>query len=267
MNDEINNDVSDDLDNDIVNDVSDDLDSNLDNDLETTETTEEEQQPERTKLTDAALKAVNKKHFLYKEEERKRMALEQELAQLKAQYVKKEPDIPPMPDYYDPDFDEKVKARDDAIKSAALTQMQQAQMEAMRYQQEQLAHQEQLKILKQSEAALISNASKAGITEQELIESAQTLAAYGLSGDIGMALLNDPDGALMINYLGKNADELERIAAMTPYQAGTYIATTVRAKIGQLRPKSTQAPRPAAGVTGQGAANQRYPHSAGVTFE
>lgn len=239
---------------------------------ETQEEAQEEQQKEtpeqkRTKLTDAALKAVNKKHFLYKEEERKRIALEQENAQLRAQYAPKADEIPPMPEYYDPDYETKVKARDEAIARKAQNEAQQAQYQALQYQQQLRQQQEYQEAVRQSEAALVNNAKKLGITQAQLMESAQTIAAYGLNGDIGLALMSEPDGALIINYLGSNPAEVEKIAMMNPYQAGAYIASTIRAKASNLRPKTTHAPAPSQGVKGKGDGQRRYQHIGGVTFE
>lgn len=217
--------------------------------------------PEQQAIFD---KAIGEKVFKAREEERKRHEAERRIQELQAKLPQDlRPDIPPPPDAWDDDYEDKISQRDEAIKKAAeydarkLVEQQYQQQEQQRIQQ---AKQQELMTQVQ---AYSERAKSFGIDEVSLRDAGQRVAQYGISDDVASFILNDEEGPLITDYLAKNPLELERVRSMSPVQAGIYIATTVKPKTART---PTKAPPPADVVDGKSApARERGPK--GATFE
>jgi len=176
--------------------------------------------------------------------------------------------IPPMPDPFDDDFDDKVKARDQAIiananynaqNQAYLQQQQDSQQQAAQAKQEQIG---------KSVQDYTSKAVGLGIKQEELKAAGNTVAGYGLSDDLVMYILADSDGPLITKYLAANPRDGYQLASMSPYQAGSFL-DGVKAKAGALKPKKTNVPNPATNLQGNGVdpSKTKYKNLGGTKYE
>lgn len=207
-------------------------------------------------------KAIGKKTFEMREAERKleaeraeRMRMEAELAKFKAPVV----EVPPMPDPYSDNYEEKVRQRDEAIALRAAYNAQQEQYkQAQAYQQQQEAIRRQQE-LEESVTAYKANAVKLGVKQEELAQAAQTVANYGINEDLALAIIGDEHGALITTYLANNMTDLDKVVRMSPIQAAMYIANEIKPKAIARKPKISSAPEPAEKITGNGVNRSSLP--------
>jgi len=215
-----------------------------------------------------AQKAINKQHRKYREEQRKREELEKRLKDLEQQsQTLNNVDIPPIPDSWDENYEDKVKARDAAILQKAKIEASQ-QLQAEREANEQRAREaEELKQSQQRNDKFLENARKLGVSQEALNEAQDIVISYGVGDMPGLAaaLVDDPDGPVMVQYLASNLLELNEIVNADPVLAGIKLAN-VKVKAAALKPKPTAAPDPATSLDGRGAPEkQRGPK--GATYE
>lgn len=222
---------------------------------------------------DSVQRAINKQHRKFREEERKRLALEKELEEARKQLEAKsttveDVEIPPIPDPWDDDFDLKVKAREEAIqrKAQADYQRQLAEDQAFRTQQEQ-----ELKRQRETQEKLETYAKRAaeqGIKEQDLIAAANRVADAGVQPDVANFLLTDSDGPAITAYLADDGNimELYELAEMNPVAAGMKL-NEIRAKAIAMKPKASSAPPPPETINGRGAVEKVSPFIAKAKFE
>ena len=177
-------------------------------------------------------------------------------------------EIPPMPDSFDDDFDVKVKQRDDAIIAQANFN---AQNNAY-LQQQQLSQQQAAQVAQQQQAELANsftaNAKKTGATDEEFNAVVSTLNNGGMTGDIGNAIMSDPDGYFIAKHLAANPQEAHELNTMNPILAGAKFAE-LKQKASALRPKTSNTPAPVdslQGVTSDFEAKQ-YKYIAGAEIE
>ena len=175
--------------------------------------------------------------------------------------------IPDMPDSFDDDFDAKVKQRDEALIAQANYN---AQNNAY-LQQKQLSQQQAAQAAQQKQAELANsftaNAKKMGATDEEFNSVVNTLNNGGMTGDVGNAIMSDPDGYFIAKHLAANPQEAHELNTMNPILAGAKFAE-LKQKASALKPKTSNAPSPASSLQGKGVdpdAN-KYKHSKGVKF-
>ncbi len=218
-----------------------------------------------------AQKAINKQHAKYREEERKRkeaesriQAMEQKLQ--KFETSKPEPTVPPIPDPYEDDYEEKVKARDIAIKERARFERDQ---EFKTEQETKLAEEkqtlEQKKAQEQSQR-FEKRTAEIGLDAETVSKAVKAVVDYGVNQDIAQFLLSDDDGPAMVAYLAGNPIELSELNEMSPMQAAIKLNSEVREKAGSVRPKQSNAPDPAITLSGNGVPEASDPWVAGGKF-
>jgi len=202
-----------------------------------------------------------------REAERKASQLEQEAEALRLKVQQYEapirPDIPPPPDPYDDGFAEKVRYRDAMIARAAQYDAHQAwqqNQQAMAAQQRQQAEQDKLR---DTVTTYSEKAEKLGISAQELAQSGQIVAAYGISNEVAEHILNDDQGPAITRYLAKNPLEMDKVMGMTPLKAAAYIEATIKPAT-QSPPRL--APEPTESLRGSGA-RERERGPKGAVFE
>tara|TARA_R110000751_G_scaffold145499_1_gene249077 strand:+ start:75 stop:884 length:810 start_codon:yes stop_codon:yes gene_type:complete len=205
----------------------------------------------------------------YKEERRANEA-EQELAKLKAQYVNNAPtsepaqntNVPVLPDdIYDEDAMRKYHVDSQAYytqtaQGAAKSQYEQQQQES--------AQQAQSAKHQVSVDSYASNATRDGVNLDKLLIAEQTLKQNGLSNELGSFLLNDVNGAKVVEYLSDNPAEMHEILSLDPVSAGIRIANEIKPKALSQTPKVSGAPDPIPEVKGGGYVavddfDKRYP--------
>lgn len=232
--------------------------------------TDKAEKPERPINQQAVDKRINKAIREKYEEKRKREKIEHELQQARQkleQYDKKIVDIPDMPDAFDPNFDEKIKQRDEALK-------EQARIEAKKViEQEHLENQMRQQAQKDRDTIngyvqnMFSNAQKIGINEDELRQADDTVAGFIKDAGLATFILSQNDAPLIIHHLANNLSELENISRMNPIEAAAYIATSVTSSAKKYRPNIPTTPDPLDIPQGKAKGTKQSEYLDGVEFE
>ena len=214
-------------------------DSTVEVDGAASEAAEEKLLPENVQ------KVINRKHWQAKEAERKLEAANKRLAELESKLnTNQEPQIPEMPDTYDPEYAAKVMDRDKKVAEHAqwkanqdfqVKQQQTQAEEARRKQQEQL--QQQITVYDQ-------RVVQSGISPEESIQQ-QNIVAPVLGADLSYFVLNHAEGPAIVKYLSQDVMALDKIANMHPMDAASYIGTEVVKKAVKVKKSATtQTPDP-----------------------
>lgn len=95
------------------------------------------------------------------------------------------------------------------------------------------------------------NAETFNINQDQLKQAGQTVKDSGLSLDVQMFLLDDPQGPLIVTTLANNPVELDKIRSMSPLQAAAYITTDVKPKLAGTG-KQSETPNPPGIIDGGG---------------
>ncbi len=237
----------------------------------TPEQAEEAKRKSQEDINRATNKAINKKHRQMREaqeaadrERQKNAELQAKLDEFRSQNA---PEIPPVPDTFDPEYAQKMHDRDAALQQKAqYDQAQQyAQQEQQRVQQQQ-AQQAQDQVAK-SVQTYQQNVKTLNIDEVEMAKDEQVVATYIQDPSIRNFLLQDADGPLYVQYLANNAVEMDRVASMDAVTAGIYLTNTVGEKVRALKPNASQTPDPLVIPGGRSAPKQESPFLRGATFE
>ena len=177
--------------------------------------------------------------------------------------------IPPVPNEFDYDDDASYQAahklRDEALQAQAQYNYQnQAHLQQQQFQQQQEAQAKQAKI-QESMTNYSQKATELGIKHEELQAAGNTVASYGLSDDLVMHILADPDGPLITKHLAVHAKDGHELANMSPYAVGAFL-DGIKQKASALKPKTSSTPAPATNLTGNGVGEQKHPALEGVIY-
>lgn len=239
------------------------------------ENTPDDAQAERAKLEAAFNKKIGKLTRFRKEEERRAEAAEQRAKELeeKLNGLRGDQDtqLPPMPDQFDDDFPQKMAQYNQAVQKRAeklaFQKYQHEQQVKAQQQQQQQMQQE----LRDNTKKMYDGAVQYGIDPDQLKESENTLSLFlpkGQTGiDMAQYLLAHEQSPLIVNYLGTNLSEAEKIGRMNPYQAVAYIENTVRPNAAKLKPKLTKTPEPVKPPKAKSAGKQGGRFMEGVVME
>jgi len=220
---------------------------------------------------EAVDKRINELTFKRHEEKRKREAIEAENERLRkeieaSRMKPKEIVIPPLPDPYDPEFETKVKERDQALQAKAKAD---ADLAANRkHAEETLASQqrERQEFLMKRTEDMFAAGEKLGIKKDEMALAEQKVALFIKDGSLADFILSQDDSALIVRYLSSSAVELEKISQMSPVAASAYIATKIMPKAAKLKPDLPNTPDPL-DIPKGGPGKKKDPFLTGVTFE
>lgn len=210
--------------------------------------------------------AIAKKTAKLYEERKRAEQYARELEELKKKVPQDQrPEVPPMPDPYDPDFQDKVKARDQRI-------LEQAQYDARKAAESELQlHQHQRQLYEQqqrqieNEKRFVQQAEKLKVSQDDLVKAVQSVAQLGGIGkDASEYVMDDPLGPQIVMYLSQNPHEVETLASMPATRAAVYIETGIKSKLGSK--KVSPAPEPPDHLSGKGAA-ERDRGPKGARFE
>lgn len=220
---------------------------------------------------EAANKAINKKHFQYKEEERQRKATEAENKRLQSELETlkqgEAPVVPDIPDPFSDNYEDQIKARDEALMRKAAYDKQQefvANQQANAQKQTEEAEQKRFDGLV---SGFNSNAVKLGLDAQEVERAGNTVAQYGISADVASYILEDSEGPLIAKFLAANPLEIESLNTLSPMQAAIKLNNEIRTKAASLKPQISNAPDPADILSGGGVPEGQSPLLSGATFE
>lgn len=228
---------------------------------ETLQTTEENKPPEETKIEEgqedqkkpinqeAVDKRINEITFEKHEERRKREQAEKELAELRASIEKQQAaeekiEIPDLPDVYADDYEEKVKAREEALQKAAEIRAKKELLKEQQQKEEMSRIEKQnAEIMKQVDT-MYTSANDFGISKEELEAADKKVSSVIQDMNLARYILKQKDSALIVKHLSSSAEELEALGKMNPMDASVYIATKVIPEAQKLKPGITKAPDP-----------------------
>lgn len=263
MNDELQTDVSEDITTESQEEVTTPIEAE-------SATAEQEVVKEKVTFSDEQQEILNgitaDKTKKFREAERRAEAAEQKLREAEAKIPQAQaPTVPDMPDpLSDDDYEEKVVARDEAIRARASYDYQQQANQA----QQQQAYQDAQTQHQQTQQAridgFIGNAKKQGIAVSDLDRSIGTLVEHNLDPQLIGSITDEVNGPQVAIFLDKNPHLIESLKTANQLTIGGVYNDLV-AKAGAAS-KKTVAPAPHESLSGAGApAKQRGPK--GATFE
>ena len=224
------------------------------------------------KTEDGVQKAINKQHAKYREEERLKIAAQNEAKELKEKLAAFEAEkgditIPVLPDPYDEDYEAKITARDEAITRKATQDAQQKNVI-----EQQNANQEAANKADQEHIqSLINDYDKRIVTlglDVNTVKSAgNKVIEYGISGDLAEFIMQQDDGPLITQYLAENPIQVDELRNMPIAMAAIKINSDIKQAASAMKPQASNAPAPAETLSGRGAGEQKNPLIAGATFE
>ena len=246
----------------------------------------------KVEISEGAQAAINKKHWEFKEQERKTQDLQNQLDEIAKKDADKlattyandpvQPKVPTYPtDEFADNFDEQVaQYRKDieALPEKLTAYNQELQVRAnynagqnaiTQQAEDQQLHQQQEANLKFSKAVSVhkERASRLNIGDTEMQYAEQALMNSG--ADIGLIneILTKEDSPLIMKHLAANPTDMLSLVS-NPYQVGVVLKE-ISDKAKTLQPAITNTPEPVETLSGGGVdpnANE-YPNSDGATFE
>lgn len=185
------------------------------------------------------------------EERRQREQREAELAKLQQP---QRPDVPPLPDAYDDDYEAKVQAHYAAKAQADFYDRQQEQARQQEQYQAWQAQQQE-----NAEREALANeyyrrGDNLGYDRETLDTATATVVSFGLSPDLGRHIVADEGGPAVAMYLAANPTELEKVSQMSPIDGAVYIATQIKGKALESRPRADVPEEPPEELSGTGMA-------------
>jgi len=236
--------------------------------------------PEQTNETETQessgfQEAINKQHKKYRDEERLRIAAEHRAADSDRQLQEMQAtqnapsDIPEMPDQFDENYEQKLAERDRIVREQATFDAQKQYAQNQQHAAQQAAQQQRTQRINDQFQGYNKRANDLGINTQELQAAGNIVGSAGISEDMQVAIINDPDGPLITKFLAANPLEIDAIRNMDPYSAAMHIERNVRSKAVALKPKLSNANAPPTAINGGGADPDRskFPMTGGATFE
>lgn len=195
---------------------------------------------------DEKQKVLNQLAFEKREEKRHRIALEEEVAQLKAQIPKPAKQEEVAPKLEDFDFDE--HKHNDALIDFKVNQKAK---ELAVEQEEQQAAQNQQALQK----SFNDNVRKLSETTPDYEESIGKLPVF--PGDTLNAIMQSENGPQLAYYLGKHLDIADKIASENPMMAAMSLGRiSARLESVKPEPKQSAAPEPIEPVNTSGSLNK-----------
>ncbi len=247
----------------------------IETDLAPVSEAEHEEQPqvdEEAVKQEAIQKAINKKHFEAKQAERERDEFKARLDEIERKEREAQAaqinNLPEWPDEFDDNFEQKKANYIEAVrKQEAFNAKQDIYLQQQQLQQQQAAQAQQQAQAK-LEQDFLANARKGGAKDDEIIGVVNTLVQAGLSGDLGSAIMADPEGYYIAKHLAANPMEAHELNSMNPILAGAKYAE-LKGKASALKPKTSNAPEPATNLSGNGVDPDfgKHPYISGATFE
>lgn len=245
-----------------------------------TEATEETEQPEETpeerkariEFTEEQQEYIN--NHIVARQVAKRKEAERELEELRAKAQQFEqqqqpdgrPVIPDPPNIWDDNYEEKVKARDEAIREAAAWDAQeQARQEWEQRQAYEQQQKEQQQLLERV-GTYTNRAKEFGIDEKDLQVAGNAVAQFGIPEPLIQYILDDDAGPAITMHLSRNFQELAELNQMDPIRAAVYVATQIKPRAERNAKRRSAPPEPVDNPRGGGVPEKdRGP--AGATYE
>lgn len=223
---------------------------------------------------DKVNKAINKQHAKYREEQRKRIQIEKERDEARQRLAEFEEksnsvDIPKSPDPFDPEFESKRQAREDAIARKAEQDAAKAAAEVQQSANVEAAQQAEFEKFQARAKAYDARIGALKLDAEEIQEAAKVVGEYGIHSDLIDVILDDEDGPLITKYLAANPLELDDLNNMSTVQAAIRINSIIKPAAALLKPQaSTETPDPVGDIdSGRGGGEKTSELLKGATFE
>jgi hypothetical protein len=207
-----------------------------------------------------------------KESQAKREKEQAEFDNLKKEYEKllapKRPEVPPMPDTWDVDYEKKIEERD-------LKLRQQAEFDRLEKEKERsiVANQEKQLInrvqdIKTMQDSYVKRARELKLDTNELktIEDKLTPFINDATAPTAEYILSHKDGPLITQFIGANAEAFDKVTSLNPIHAAVYIETQIAPKLGDFNKINDDPPKPIDTFEGKGKIIDDFPELEGATF-
>lgn len=223
-----------------------DPDQPADGDIDTTAFNEKQQA-----IFDEAMK--RKTERLYKEKQRAE-ELQRRVQELESKIPQDQrPEVPPIPNMYDPQYEQKLRAREEALRKQFEWDAKEQQRTAALVQQRQEIEYQQAMVMQERVNTYAQRAQAAGIKPETLQQAGAFVGSIIQNPEIVSHILEDEAGPNITMYLGRNPQEAELVAQMSPTKAAIYLETKVKPKA--TNRKAPPAPPPTT-LRGKGAAEE-----------
>lgn len=209
---------------------------------------------------------IGKKTFKIREAERRAEELAAKLKETESRLpAQTRPDVPPMPDQFDDNFDQRVQERDQAILAQAQFDAAQRIKTEQQQQAAQAKQRQEQEALVKSAESYRNNAIKRGVDMAELQAAGAQVSAFGLRNDVAGEILTDEMGPNITLYLAKNPQVMQELNSASPIRAGA-LYDQIRANASGMSKKVTTPPDPVEPLSGTGVPpKDRGP--SGATYE
>jgi len=162
------------------------------------------------------------------------------------------------------DNPDEFKRQNDVFNAHTITKGQNAAVERAKVElrQEIAAErkQEQLNVetekFNQKADAHIKKGEAIGLSEEDMIVSANVLANVGVSNDVQDFIFDDPEGPQIADFLANNPKELEAMVELSTTGQISHIERVVRAQAVSNKPTVSGAPNPLLNIKGGGMQEQ-----------
>jgi len=231
----------------------------------------QQEQPDKKPLSEAekAQKAIDKQHYKYQEEHRQHLATQQKLEEARRQLEEAQkttrPEVPDYPDQYDPDFETKMKARDDAILAANTWDANQQQLQQQQQEVQQQQAREQMQEVQRKNTDFYTRVINEGYDADKFADSDAIVGQTLTHPVVGDYLLTSKNGPALVDHLAKHTIELSKVANMTVDQAILYMEQTIAPTL--QKPNVQPIPDPLNTPSGRGVTEVKDPALEGVVFE
>lgn len=226
-------------------------------------TTDEKPAPEREINQESVQKRINRAIREKGEADRARVAAEQKAAELEQQLNQRtqhEQAIPDLPDPYDPQYLEKIQARELALTQDA-TRKAQIEIEQKRQAEEDARR------INENVDRMLKDAETHGIKQDDFIEADKTVSLFVRDPVLANFILSQKESALIVRHLADNVQELESLSKMGRLDAVAYIAGEIAPKARGYKPTLPNVPDPLDIPKGRGSAKNEDPAMKGVILE
>jgi hypothetical protein len=156
-------------------------------------------------------------------------------------------EVPAVPDQLmlsPEEYQKKMSEWESAMRKSVEVEQENKKILAQQQAQQQELLKKQQEEFETKRTTYMSRAKALGVAETELQSSAQTLAQYGLNGELAALIFEDEDGPLLTKYLAQNPLEVEALSSLPAMKAAVRLATIVKANASALKPKPSSAPDP-----------------------
>ena len=214
-------------------------------------------------------KRINKLTWEKHEEKRQREAAERRIQELEQQQQQAQTPqlkpVPAKPEPYDEDYDRKIAEREEIIKHNAKVE---AQNEFYQQQTQTTIQQQQQQQMEQTNNivnAYYQKAAEKSITVDQALQNAQIVDQYIVNQDLSLFIVGHERGPEITKHLAGNIEELDKISRMNPFEASSYISTSIVNAINQT-PTQSNAPDPPEDLGGKGRSVEGNPFIKNAKF-